>query len=799
MKFTLNWLGDHLDTNCSLNEICEGLIKLGHEVESVSDPRQNLSNFKIVEIKDVKPHPEADRLQVCTVDENGNLLQIICGAPNARIGLKTVLAPVGTYVPGIDIVIKKSIIRGQESNGMLCAFSELALDGDSDGIIELAEDAVIGTPYVEYAQLNDPIIEIAITPNRGDCLGVRGIARDLSAASIGKLRPLDTTECKGVFKSPINWDLAQDCEAIVPRVTGRYFRNVSNGNCPAWMAKRLIAVGQRPISALVDITNYIMIDLGRPLHAFDADKISGDTLFIRRAEDKEKIVALNDKEYACTPDMLVIGDEDGADDIAGIMGGQRTGINDSTNNLFLEIAVFDPISVATTGRSLNIHSDARYRFERGLDGESPDLLSGYIARFVQQICGGEISYEVSVGRGVDWKRNITFNPESTKKMTGIELPNVEQTNILKNLGFIVRQKQNDSWDVMPPAWRNDVDGQADLVEEIIRIAGYDKLPMVPLPKTSVVAQPAYSNEQLRPIYLRRMLVAAGLTEAITFSFMAQSDALLFDGGGDALKLVNPISSELDCMRPSIIPNLLQALSRNMNRGVKNICLFEIGPVFKGTKETDQILSCTGVLSGDYHIGDWQNNARAVDVFDAKKIMEQICEVLSISQQSLQIKVPGPDWFHPGQSGTMMLGKADIGSFGMLHPEILDNFDVKVPVAAFDCNVSAVPLTRKKTVARTLLKLSAFQPVERDFAFLLDQNVTAASLLKAVKVAAKNHISDVGIFDIYKGAEIADGKKSIAVKVQLTPDNSTFTEVELQKISDDIVKSVENQCSATLRS
>ena len=799
MKFTLSWLFDHLDTDCSLNEICDGLIKLGHEVEEVIDHSKSLSNFRIVEIKDVKPHPEADRLQVCNVDDCGNLLQVVCGAPNARTGLKTVLAPVGIYVPGIDAVIKKSTIRGQESNGMLCAFSELALEGDSDGIIELAEDAVIGTPYIEHAQLNDPVIEIAITPNRGDCLGVRGIARDLSATGIGKLKPLDTADLKGTFVSPIKWDLAEDCEAIVPRVTGRYFRDVSNNDCPEWMANRLIAVGQRPISALVDITNYIMIDLGRPLHAFDADKIKGDTLFIRRAQNGEKIVALNDKEYICTSAMLVIGDKEGADDIAGIMGGQRTGISDSTNNLFLEIAVFDPIIIATTGRTLNIHSDARYRFERGLDGESPNLLSGYIARFVQQICGGEVSHEVSIGSGVKWKRNITFNPKITKQLTGIELQNTEQNNIMKNLGFIVEQKQADRWDVMPPAWRNDVDGQADLVEEIIRVAGYDKLPMVPLPKTSVVAQPAYSNEQLRPIYLRRMLVAAGLTEAVTFSFMAQSNALLFDGGGEALKLVNPISNDLDCMRPSIIPNLLQSLLRNMNRGIKNIRLFEIGPVFQGTREIDQTLSCTGILSGDYYTGDWQNNSRVVDAFDVKKIMEQICEVLSLSQQSLQIRVPGPDWFHPGQSGTMMLGKTAIGNFGMLHPEILDKFDIKVPVAAFDCSISAVPLTRKKIVSRSLLRLSAFQPVERDFAFILNQNVSAGSLLKAVKSAAKEYISNIGIFDVYEGAEIGHGKKSIAVKVQLTPGDATFTETQLQKISNDIISAAEKHCSATLRS
>ena len=798
MKFTLNWLRDHLDTSRSLDEICEGLVSLGHEVEEVIDPAKNLSDFRIVEIRDVNPHPEADRLKVCSVDDNGTLLQIVCGAPNARVGLKTVLAPVGSYVPGIDIVIKKSNIRGQESNGMLCAFSELALDGNSDGIIELAEHAEIGTSYIEYADLNDPIIEIAITPNRGDCLGVRGIARDLSAAGFGKLKSLDASECSGVFDSPIHWELAQDCKEIVPRVTGRFFRNVSNGDCPNWMAKRLNAVGQRPISALVDITNYIMIDLGRPLHAFDADKINGDTLFIRRAENEEKIFALNEKEYTCTSDMLVIGDRDGADDIAGIMGGQRTGISNTTKNLFLEIAVFDPVSVATTGRSLNIHSDARYRFERGLDGESPDSLSGYIARFVQKICGGEISHVVSVGDGVKWQRKITFKPELTRQLTGIELAHTEQSNILKDLGFVVKHDQDHSWEVMPPAWRNDVDGEADLVEEIVRIAGYDKLPMVSLPATSVVAKPVYSHEQLRPVLLRRMLVAAGLYEAVTFSFMAQSDAVLFDGGDEALTLVNPISSELDCMRPSILPNLLQALSRNMNRGTKNIRLFEIGPVFHGTKETDQTLSCSGVLSGDFQYGDWQSNARSVDVFDVKKIMEQICETLSISSHSLIMKTPGPKWFHPGQSATMMLGKIAIGSFGMIHPEILREFDIKVPVAAFDCSINAVPTTRKKSVARALFKPSAFQTVERDFAFVLDQNVSASSLLRAVKAAAKEQISDIGIFDVYEGDEIGHGKKSIAVKIQLTPSDATFTEAELQKISNDIIKSVEKQCSATLR-
>ncbi len=798
MKFTLAWLKDHLDTQCTLQEICDGLIALGHEVEEVVDPSQTLADFRIVQIKDAQPHPEADRLQVCSVDDNGTIIQIVCGAPNARAGLKTVLAPIGVYVPGIDIVIKKGNIRGQASNGMLCAYSELGIDGNSDGIIELETDAPIGVSYITYVNKNDPMIEIAITPNRGDCLGVRGIARDLSAANLGILKPLDMSEYEGEFDSPINWQISPDSQDIVPRVTGRYFRNVVNGECPDWMAARLNSVGQRPISALVDITNYIMIDLGRPLHAFDADKIKGDTLYIRRAKSGEKILALNEKEYECTPEMLVIGDENGADDIAGIMGGERTGISSETKNLFLEIAVFDPVSVAATGRTLNIHSDARYRFERGLDGESPDLLAGYIARFIQMICGGKVSHKVIAGSGVVWQRHITFNPSLTQQLTGIDLPHQEQNDILDALGFVIEQQKDGVWQVMPPSWRNDIDGQADLVEEIIRVAGYDKLPMVPLPSLSVVAQPAYSESQSRPIYLRRMLVAAGLNEAVTFSFMSQEDAKLFDGGDESLTLVNPISSELDCMRPSILPNLLNALTRNLNRGVKNVRLFEIGPIFQDTSEKGQSLSCAGILNGDFQLGDWQDKARPVDVFDAKKMMEQILETLGVSSQSVQIQTPGPAWYHPGQSAIMTLGKTVIGSFGMIHPEILSAFDVKMPVAAFDCNVSAVPLPRKKNVARPLLKLSSLQPVERDFAFILNHDVSAAKLIRAVKAAAKEHITDISVFDIYAGAEIGEAKKSIAVKIHLTPKDTTFNEAELQKISGDIIASVEKHCSGILR-
>ena len=798
MKFTWNWLQDHLDTDHDMATILDALPMLGLEVESLDDPKDRLGAFLIAEILEAKPHPDADKLQICSVSNGTETLQIVCGAPNARTGLKTVLAPVGTYIPGLDITIKAGKIRGQTSNGMLCSAGELGLEGDDSGIMEVAGEAGVGTSYVEYSGLSDPVIEIAITPNRGDCLGVRGVARDLAAAGYGTLKPIDFAEEAGSFESPVKWEIAADAEDAVPLVSGRYFRGLTNGAAPDWMAGRLLAIGQRPISALVDITNYVMFDLGRPLHAYDGDKIAGDKLIIRRAKAGEEILALNEKTYSCDEEMLVIGDADGADDLAGVMGGERTGVSETTTNMFLEIAVFDPISVAMTGRKLQLHSDARYRFERGLDGESPVKMAGYIARLVRDICGGEISQLVIAGAGVDWQRQIAFSPARTKALTGVDCPVDTQSQILETLGFSIDKQDADNWSVQPPAWRNDIVGAADLVEEIIRIYGYDKLEMTALPRDFVVAKPAFDPQQRRAVWLRRTLAERGITEAVTFSFLKHQDAALFGGGDTALHLANPISADLDCMRPSVLPNLLQAAVRNVNRGEQNIQLFEVGPVFFGTGPSDQRIACGAILQGLAETADWQRPARKLDVFDAKAHLLAALSALGVATENLQVTTDAPDWFHPGRSGRLRLGKTDLGIFGELHPKLLKHYGLSAPVVGFEMHLESVPPVKAKGPAKSLLSLSALQPVERDFAFILDSDVRAEQLIRAVKGAAKPHLTGLTIFDLYEGANLGEGKKSIAIKTVLQPQKATFSEEDLAALSDAIIAAVAKHCGGQIR-
>ena len=798
MKFTLDWLKDHLDTDLELTRICEGLVMCGLEVEGIENPADALRAFQVAEIISAEPHPEADRLQICRVQTGEEELQIVCGAPNARAGLKTVLAPIGTYVPGLDITIKKGNIRGEASNGMLCAAAELGLSEESDGIMELPADAPVGTSYVDYAGLDDPVIEIAITPNRGDCLGVYGIARDLAAAGFGTLKPLDTTPLKGSYDSPVQWDIKPAARDYAPLVSGRHFKGLTNGPAPDWMARRLIAVGQRPISALVDITNYVMLDLGRPLHAYNGDAIKGDALWIDLAKGGETITALNEKTYEAPADMLIIGDAEGPDDIAGIMGGERTGVQDDSSSIFLEIAIFDPIKVAMAGRQLGLHSDARYRFERGLDASSPVDFAGHIARLILDICGGEASQLVLAGAGVNWMRQISFNPAKTIALTGVDVAPSAQAEILEKLGFLVDQTDASNWQVQPPSWRNDIDGAADLVEEIIRIAGYDKLPMVSLPKTATVARPAYAAHQLRAVMLRRHLAAEGLMEAVTFSFMKSSDAAVFGGGAAHLHLANPISADLDCMRPSILPNLLQATGRNLKRGEQNIRLFEVGPVFAGTNPEDQHISCAALYQGQALLPDWQQSARSLDVFDAKSGLMDCLALLGLNPANLQITADAPEWFHPGQSGVVRLGKKPIAIFGRLHPSVEKWFDVKGPIFAFEFNLDDVPASRKKGAAKPLLTLNPLQAVSRDFAFILNQDVSAEALLRAVRGADKTHISDVSLFDLYAGDRLQDGQKSLAVKVTLQPQKSTFSEDDLNQISEAVIAAVAKHCGGVLR-
>jgi phenylalanyl-tRNA synthetase beta chain len=794
MKFTLSWLLDHLETDASLAQIVDILPMVGLEVESLVNPREALAPFSVAEIITAEQHPNADRLRVCSVNAGDKILSIVCGAPNARAGLKTVLAPTGSYVPGAGITIKAGKIRGEISEGMLCSPAELGLSEDVGGIIELETDAPVGVSLAEYAEQSaliqtDPVIEIAITPNRGDCLGVRGVARDLAAAGMGTLKAIDFSPAAGEGKSPISWHIDDSAVALVPLVTGRMFSGVKNGPSPKWLADRLTAIGQRPISALVDITNYIMFDLGRPLHAYDGDKITGRHLTITANSSGQEILALNEKTYQTETGMLVIGDDTGPDDIAGVMGGERTGVSDSTSNMFLEIAVFDPVSVATTGRKLNLHSDARYRFERGLDQAGPEQMAGYIARFVKEICGGSFSELTVAGNQHYTPKKIAFSVERTRQLTGVDVPEAEQRRILEQLGFTVSSGAADSWSVTVPSWRNDIDGSADLVEEIIRIYGFDKLNMTELPRSSVIARPAYSAEQKRAPLLRRLLTARGITEAVTFSFLKSDDAALFGGGDDSLRLANPISTELDMMRPSILPNLLQAVSRNNNRGIENVSLFEIGPIFLSPDETGQRISVSAIRQGNIRSADWRHTATPVSAFDSKADILAALSLIGVSVDNITTSRDAPDWMHPGRSGRLKLGKMDMGYFGEIHPAILAHYDLKSPIVGFEFWLDTIALPRQKGPMKPLLNLSALQPVSRDFAFIVDQDVEAQALMQSIRKAARDVVIDVQVFDLYQGEHVEAGKKSVALTATFQPKTASFTDEELKSISDSIITTV----------
>ena len=800
MKFTRNWLFDHLETDRPLAEILDVLPMLGLEVESIVDRAATLAPFVIAEVISAEQHPNADKLRLCMVNTgSGDPIQVVCGAPNARSGMKGVFAPVGAYVPGIDLTLKAGEIRGELSNGMLCSEREMEISDDHDGIIDLDDDAPIGTLFATYAGLDDPIIEIAITPNRADCLGVRGVARDLAAAGYGRLKDIDTSPLEGSFDSPISWqlDLTPADEYLCPFVSGRAFTGLKNAASPSWMANRLTAIGQRPISALVDITNYVMVDLGRPLHAYDIDKIDGDKLIIRLAKPGETMTALNEKTYELDEEMLVIGDANGPDDLAGIMGGERTGVSEVTTSMFLEVAIFDQIAVATTGRKLNIHSDARFRFERGLDVTSPEWVSGYVARMVLDICGGEASHVVSAGAGTVWKRTIFLAVDKVERLTGIKVPQGRQVAILESLGFSVSEA-NGGWQVSPPPWRGDIDGAADLVEEIGRIYGFDHLPMQHLPREHVVAQPAVNVKQARPLRLRRALAQRGLTEAVTFSFLAEKEAVMFGGGDDCLRLVNPISADLSIMRPSALPNLLSAAACNQDRGEADVAMFEIGPVFFGDTPDQQRTAVAGIRHGAMAPREWHGSRRMVDVFDIKADVEAGLSALGVRRDSLQIEAGGPDYFHPGRCGRLLQGRTLLAQFGEIHPSVVSHFGLRSSLVGFEFFLEDIPLPKSRGPARSYLKMSPFQPVSRDFAFVLDVELPASQLLKTIKSAAGSFLSDIQLFDVYQGENIAIGKKSIAVTITLTPEKATLSDVEIESISDAIITAAEKNCGAVLR-
>ncbi len=800
MKLTLGWLKDHLDTDAPVDDIADKLGMLGLPVEDIHNPAAELGDFVVGYVKDAKQHPDADRLRVCIVDTGKEELQVVCGAPNARTGMKGVFAPLGATIPATGMVLKKTKIRGQESSGMLCSEREMGLSDDHEGIIELPNDAPTGAPYAEIAGLNEPVLEVELTPNRGDCASARGLARDLAAAGLGTLKPLNIPEIKGGFESPVQWrlDLAKKTADACPMVVGRYFRNVKNGPSPKWLQDRLTAIGLRPISALVDITNWCTFDLGRPLHVFDADTISGD-LTMRLAKTGETLGALDGKSYALDDTMVVIANDDVVQGIGGVMGGEDSGCGPDTTNVFLEVALFDPIRIAATGRKLGIISDARYRFERGVDPTSALWGADVASQLILDLCGGKASELSIAGDMPKWQRQQTLRLSRILSLGGTTLADGEPARILTALGFKVREKDDVIHADVPP-WRPDIGGEADLIEEVLRISGYDDIPPVPLPRDTVIPKPVRTPYQNRAEAARRALAARGLVECVTFSFLPGAQAEMFGGGADSLRLVNPISADLDIMRPSVLPNLLDAVARNQARALDDAALFEIGPQYADDTPEGQSLVAAGIRAGGAQPRHWAGAARPADAFDAKADALAALGATGAPTGNLQVGTEVPGWYHPGRSGTLSLGPNMLARFGELHPAVVAAMDVRSPVAAFEVFFDNLPEPKAgKGAAKKLLALATLQPVQRDFAFTVDKDLAAAKVIRAAAGAEKKLITGVALFDVFDGKGVEDGKKSLAITVTLQPVEATLTDEQIDQVAKKIVTAVEKSTGGILRS
>ncbi len=799
MKFTLSWLRDHLETDASLEQICDALTDLGLEVEEVINPLDRLASFTIGKVKKAEKHPDADRLRVCEVETDEGVKQIICGAPNAREGITVVVCKPGDYIPGLDLTIKVGRIRGVESHGMMASERELELSDEHDGIIELPSGEV-GESFADWLARNrpekvDPVIEIAITPNRPDALGVRGIARDLAARGLGRLRPEKSARVPGSFESPVKATIAEDCKDEAPLFMGRLIRGVKNGPSPEWLQQRLKAIGLRPISALVDITNFFTYDSNRPLHVFDADKLSGD-LRIHRAEGGEKLVALDEKEYTMPAGAVVISDDNGVESIAGIMGGLTTGVTEETTNVFLEAALWEPVQIARTGRALRINSDARYRFERGVDPafNAPGL--ELATQMILDLCGGEASEVVQAGAVPDTSRAYRLDTDRVKSLVGMDIPADEQRRTLTALGF--RLEGDRAW---VPSWRPDVQGEADLVEEVARIASLTKLVGKPLARPGEgVPRPVLTPMQKREALARRSTAALGYNECVTYSFIDADSAARFGGGSDATRIENPISSEMSHMRPSLIPGLLAAAARNQARGFMDLALFEVGPVFSGGEPEDMEQMLTGILVGHTGPRDRFGARRAVDTFDAKADLEAVLGALGAPARLMHLRDMNA-WWHPGRSAKLSLGPKNVlGAFGELHPRVIEAADVKGPVVAFAVHLARIPFARSKGTTRPALRASDLQAVERDFAFVVAADVEAQALVNAAAGADKALIDEVRLFDEFTGGALGEaGQKSLAITVRLQPTDKTLTEADIEAVSAKIIARVEKATGGSLRS
>jgi phenylalanyl-tRNA synthetase beta chain len=783
MKFSLTWLKDYLETTATVTEICDALNAIGLEVEGVEDPAEKLAGFRIAHVLTAARHPDADKLQVLTVDTgDGQPLQVVCGAPNARAGMKGVLGLPGATVPANGMVLRKSAIRGVESNGMMCSTRELELGEDHDGIIELPDDAPVGTAFADYHG-SDPVIEVAVTPNRPDCMGVYGIARDLAAKGLGTLKPIamPAFTAAGACPVEIRTDDAEGCPAFY----GRVIKGVTNGPSPDWLQARLKSAGQRPISLLVDLTNYLMLGFGRPAHAYDLAKLQG-AVVARRAKDGEEVLALNEKTYTLDSEMVVIADDAGVHDIAGIMGGEHSGVSETTTDVLLEIAYFDPARIGATGRKLGLSSDARTRFERGVDPEfltdGLDLLTGLIV----ELAGGAPSETIRAGSPPSAAKVVAFDPSLTTRLGGVEVSEAEQKRILESLGFSVGA----DWQVACPLRRHDIEGPADLVEEVVRIHGLDKVASVALPRTEGVARPTATPQQKLERGLRRAAAASGLNEAVTWSFLPTWAAEHFASDQPLWVLANPISEDMKAMRPSLLPGLLMAAKRNADRGAAASRLFEIGRrYFRGSHGLSDEKPTLGiVLAGEKTPRGWQHGkAKPFDAYDAKALALQLLEAAGAPVANLMVMGEAGPQFHPGQSATLRLGpKVVLARFGMVHPATLKAFDADGPIAAVELFLDAIPAKKGAAFARPGFTPPALQAVTRDFAFLVPASLAAGDLVRAVQGADKAFITGVRVFDVFAGQGVPEGHKSIAVEVTLQPGEASFKDAELKAIAEKIV-------------
>ncbi|NTF92300.1 phenylalanine--tRNA ligase subunit beta [Rhizobium rhizogenes] len=806
MKFTLSWLKEHLETDATLDEICARLTMIGLEVEDVDD-KAAFKPFVIAKVLSAEKHPQADRLKVLVVDTGaGKPIQVVCGAPNARAGLVGAFAAPGTYVPGIDVTLAVGNIRGVESHGMMCSEKELEISDSHDGIIDLPEDAPVGTSFAAYTGIDDPMIEINLTPNRPDCTGVYGIARDLAASGLGTLKPRAVPSFAIEGETPTDVKIELDDARLCPGFALRLVRGVKNGPSPKWMQQRLQAIGLRPISALVDITNYMTFDQGRPMHVFDAAKVKGN-LVVRRAKDGETVLALDQREYKLGPNNVVIADDNGIESIGGIMGGEHSGCDENTVDVLIESALWDPMNIAKSGRGLGIITDARYRFERGVD---PEYMVPGLERTTELVlacCGGTAAKAKVEGyKGYDAKI-VDFPFSEVKRLTGLDVSTEEGKSILTKLGFLV-SGSGERVSVAVPPWRSDVDGKADLVEEIMRIHGVDNIKPQPLASHNVVNGKILTVLQIRTRTAKRALASRGMLEAVTWSFISEDQAKLFGGGSNALKLANPIAADMSDMRPSLLPGLLSAAQRNADKGYGDVAIFEVSGTYENDRPEGQRRVAGGIRRGTATLAGagrmWSNAAKGggkpVDVFDAKADALAVLEACGLPMGNIQIEQGGPAWYHPGRSGTIKMGpKVVLGYFGEFHPKTLEALDVAGALAGFEVYIDAMPEPKKKaTRTKPALELSPFQAVKRDFAFVVDKSVEAGTIIRAATGADRKLITGVNVFDIFEGASLGEDKKSIAIEVQIQPAERTLTDEDFEALTQKIVANVTKTTGGVLR-